>query len=77
MDSKHFKTDKNRQIEKMKKQNHPIGFSAFAFFFFQHGILPSSASCCHRTFNRIFTGVCECGHGVKMKEKIKKHSLYL
>ena len=44
MDSKHFKTDKNRQIEKMKKKNHPIGFSAFAFafafFFFNMALCP-------------------------------------
>ena len=57
MDSKHFKTDKNRQIEKMKKKITQLGF-LLLLFFFQHGTLPSSASCCHRTFNRIFTGVC-------------------
>ena len=39
MDSKHFKTDKNRQIEKNEKKiYHPTGFSASAsasaFFFF-------------------------------------------
>ena len=60
MDSKHFKTDKDQQIEKMKRY-HPIGFSAFAFVAIcpHYGTLSSSASNCHLTFNK-FLWVCVC-----------------
>ena len=52
MDSKHFKTDKKQRIEKLKSITK---FSAFALF--SLCTLPSSASFCHRTFNKILTGV--------------------
>ena len=57
MDNKHFKTDKEQRIEKLKKY-HQIGISAFALF--SLCTLPSSASFCHRTFNKN-SHRCMCG----------------
>ena len=79
MDSKHFKTDKNRQIEKMKKQITQLGLLLlflFLFFFSNMALclVQLHVAIGHLTeFSQVC--VCKCGHGVKMKERIKKHSL--